>query len=196
MREKVLEYFNGDSLASDVFLSKYSLNKEESPDDMHKRLAKEFARIEWYYLSELDKSDDKNVFSKLSVYGRKRVKGLLSEEVTQETINQRTYEMFKDFKYIIPGGSVMEGLGSERPVSLSNCFVIASPNDNIEDILETARDAAQIYKRRGGVGIDISLLRPNGSTVNNAAHTSTGAVSFMDLYSKITEVIGQSGRRK
>ena len=180
IREEVLNYFKGDELATDVFLSKYSLNREETPDQMHSRLAKEFSRVDRKY-----DNLDNITWNKLSYYGRHR------DGLTEKSI----YNLFKDFKYIIPGGSTMQGLGSDKPVSLSNCFVISPPEDNVESIVNTARDMAQIYKRRGGVGIDISKLRPNGSKVENAANTSSGAVSFMDLYSKITEVIGQQGRR-
>lgn len=96
---------------------------------------------------------------------------------------------------IIPGGSVLSSAGTDKLASLSNCFVLSSPEDSINSILNTARDIAQVFKRRGGVGIDISNLRPNGARVNNSAKTTTGPVSFMELYSQVTNTIGQAGRR-
>lgn len=96
---------------------------------------------------------------------------------------------------IIPGGSVLSSVGTNKLASLSNCFVLSSPEDSITSILNTARDIAQVFKRRGGVGIDISNLRPNGAFVNNSAKTTTGPVSFMELYSQVTNTIGQAGRR-
>lgn len=175
-----LEYFKGDELASNVWFTKYKLGNESTPKDMHIRLAYNFAKIENKYNKNIDKSE-----LPLSTYGKER------ENLTSD----RIFNLFNEFKYIVPGGSVMAGLGSDSPVSLSNCFVLPSPKDSISSIFDTARDMAQIYKKRGGVGIDISELRPNGAVVHNAASTSTGSVSFMRLYSTVTEIIGQSGRR-
>lgn len=192
IREQVLEYFKGDELATDVFLSKYSLNSEESPEEMHDRLAKEFARVlrgEYDYIEHTS-----HPIKHLSKFGEYFFTNLW-ESNTLEDVVIYIKSLFKNFEYIVPQGSVMGGVGTRAPVSYSNCFVIQSPEDSIESIINTARDMAQIYKRRGGVGLDISNLRPNGSSVNNAAKTSTGAVSFMSLYSHITEVVGQSGRR-
>ena len=187
MRNKVLDYFNQDNLATDVFISKYSLNKQEVPDEMHERLAEDFARIEEKYHDIYLTKDIKA----LSDYGQRRFK----TDNFSSVIKGKIVSLFNHFDFIIPGGSVMQGLGSGKPVSLSNCFVLQSPEDTIESIFNTARDAAQIYKRRGGVGIDISNLRPRGSGVDNAANSSTGAVSFMDLYSNVTNIICQEGRR-
>lgn len=178
MNKVLLDYFKKDELASEVWLNKYSFKDEITPDDTHRRLAKEFAKIELKY-------NTNDNYKNLSDYGN-TFKYLTEDEI---------FNLFKDFKYIIPGGSVISGLGNNKPVSLSNCFVINSPGDSIESIMHSARDMAQIYKRRGGVGLDISNLRPNKSFVNNASNTSTGSVSFMDLFSKITEIIGQEGRR-
>lgn len=189
IREQVLKYFNGDELATDVFLSKYSLHGEESPNEMHDRLAKEFARVLW---SEYGQTSHPT--KHLSKFGEYFFTNLW-ESNTFEDVVIYIKSLFDNFKYIVPQGSVMSGVGTGAPVSYSNCFVIQSPEDSIESIMNTARDMAQIYKRRGGVGLDISNLRPNGSFVSNAAKTSTGSVSFMSLYSHITEVIGQSGRR-
>ena len=175
-----LEYFKWDELADSVWTNKYKLANEETPRDMHIRLAYEFEKIERKYTKDIDA-----VRHILSKYGNDR-----SNLSAQAIVN-----LFDHFNYIVPGGSVMSGLGSDNPVSLSNCFVIPSPKDSISNIFDTARDMAQIYKRRGGIGVDISKLRPSGSIVHNAANTSSGSISFMELYSKVTEIIGQSGRR-
>lgn len=193
IREQVLEYFKGDELATDVFLSKYSLNGKETPDEMHDRLAKEFARVLWREYGYIECTS--HPIKYLSKFGEYFFTNLW-ESNTLEDVVIYIKSLFKNFEYIVPQGSVMGGVGTGAPVSYSNCFVIQSPEDSIESIMNTARDMAQIYKRRGGVGLDISSLRPNGSSVNNAAKTSTGAVSFMSLFSHITEVVGQEGRRK
>ncbi len=192
IREQVLEYFKGDELATDVFLSKYSLNGKETPDEMHDRLAKEFARVLWREYGYIECTS--HPIKYLSKFGEYFFTNLW-ESNTLEDVVIYIKSLFKNFEYIVPQGSVMGGVGTGAPVSYSNCFVIQSPEDSIESIMNTARDMAQIYKRRGGVGLDISNLRPNGSSVNNAAKTSTGAVSFMSLFSHITEVVGQEGRR-
>lgn len=181
--KKTLDYFNGDDFASGVFLSKYCLEKddqyyEETPDDMHRRMAKEFARIENKYKRKKVK--------KLSPYGQLRSK--LDEEMI--------YNLFKDFKYIIPQGSIMSQCGNPFSIgSLSNCFVVGQPYDSYAGILEKDQELAQLMKRRGGVGIDISTLRPSKSSVKNAAKTSTGAASFMERYSNTTREVAQDGRR-
>lgn len=185
--ESSLKYFNGDELAATTWIKKYCLkNNDETfselnPDDMHRRMAREFAKIEHNY----DHNTDNQLKLKLSEYGYNR--GVLDEDYI--------YNLFKDFKYVIPGGSVMSGLGSPLPVSLSNCWVIDGPNDSIDDIFRVCNEQSQLMKRRGGVGFDISKLRPYGSIVNNSAKTSTGAVSFMDLFSHVTNTIAQCGRR-
>ncbi|MCK9543363.1 MAG: adenosylcobalamin-dependent ribonucleoside-diphosphate reductase [Novosphingobium sp.] len=194
MNKKTLKYFNNESLPSEVWLNKYALKDkdgnliEETPDDMHIRLAKEFARIEMSYLKD---GVDEEKLSNLTEYGKKRTMFHGSEEIIRESF----YHLFKDFRYVIPGGSVMASLGTGYLSSLSNCFVLDSPKDSIESIINTGRDMAQIMKNRGGVGIDISGLRPNGSYVNNSAKNSSGSVSFMNLYSSVTETIAQNGRR-
>lgn len=177
-----LEYFKGDELAASTWRNKYAMEKEGSPDDMHRRLAKEFARVEGNYNwnSNIDR-----VFSQLSNYGYTR------PQLDEEAI----YQLFKDFKYIIPGGSVMSGAGTGQLVSLSNCFVIGSPKDSYAEIMKTRSQQAQLMKRRGGVGYDLSKLRPRGAKVNNAARSSTGAASFMDVCSDITNEVAQNGRR-
>lgn len=202
MNSQTLKYFDGDTLATEAWLKKYALDGENTPDDMHKRLSLEYAKIEKEFI------DDDEYFNKkietLSQYGEMRFKNIYNilklkglNEYSQIKMLQDEifYPLFKDFKYIIPGGSIMANLGKDIPTSLSNCFVIGQPEDSIDSIFNYAKDAAQLYKRRGGVGIDISQLRPKQANVNNASKTSTGSVSFMDLYSQVTNLIGQEGRR-
>lgn len=177
-----LEYFKGDELAASTWRNKYAAEGEQTPDDTHKRLAKEFARVESNYNW---KSNIDRAFSNLSNYG------YIRPQLDEEAI----YQLFKDFKYIIPGGSVMSGCGTGALVSLSNCFVIGSPKDSYAEIMKTRSQQAQLMKRRGGVGYDLSQLRPRGAKVNNAAKSSTGAASFMDVCSDITNEVAQNGRR-
>jgi len=165
-----IEYFNGDELAAQVFLGKYALTSpegdilEKTPDDMHKRLAKEFARIEQKYPNPLSEDE--------------------------------IYSYLKDFKYIIPQGSPMSGIGNPyQTVSISNCFVIESPYDSYGGILKTDQEQIQIMKRRGGVGFDISTIRPKGLITKNAAKTTDGIAIFMERYSNSTIECAQSGRR-
>lgn len=179
---RLLDYFKGDELAASTWKHKYAANNEETPDDTHRRLAKEFARIEEKYNWDMVPEDR----LKLSDYGYNR------SQLTKDTI----FELFKDFKYVIPGGSVMAGCGTGELVSLSNCFVIDSPKDSYAEIMETRNQQVQLMKRRGGVGYDLSSLRPRGAKVNNAAKSSTGAASFMDVCSDITNEVAQNGRRK
>lgn len=176
-----LEYFKGDELAASTWRNKYAAEREQTPDDTHRRLAREFARVE----SNYDWHMSSNKAMKLSNYGYQR------PELDEEAI----YQLFKDFKYIIPGGSVMSGAGTGQLVSLSNCFVIGSPKDSYAEIMKTRSQQAQLMKRRGGVGYDLSQLRPRGAKVNNAAKSSTGAASFMDVCSDITNEVAQNGRR-
>lgn len=188
--EKLLHYFNGDELAANVWQSKYAQEGEETPDDMHKRLAREFARVEFNYqitepLKNSDLESHKNRLKKLSKYGQTR------RNLDEETI----YHLFKDFKYIIPQGSIMSQLGSKSIGSLSNCFVIGQPEDSYGGIFQKDEEMAQLMKRRGGVGLDISTLRPKDTRVSNAAKTTTGAVSFMHRFSNTTNEVAQNGRR-
>lgn len=179
----LLNYFNGDELAASTWKNKYAMEGETTPDDMHRRLAKEFGRIEREYANNTPMSQKDRLV--LSPYGNER------KELKEEDI----YELFKNFKYIIPGGSVMSGLGTGKLVSLSNCFVIGSPVDSYSSIMNTRSQQVQLMKRRGGVGYDLSNLRPRGAAVNNAAKSSTGAASFMDVCSDITNEVAQNGRR-
>lgn len=171
--DSTLKYFNGDTLATDVWVNKYALkaNKngdtvyyEKTPDDMHRRLAKEFHRIEAKYQNPM------------------------SEDLI--------FELIKDFKYIIPQGSPMSGIGNNKQVvSLSNCFVVGNPADSYGSIMQIDQEQIQLMKRRGGVGHDLSHIRPTGSPVKNSALTSTGIVPFMERYSHSTNEVAQGGRR-
>lgn len=171
-------YFENDDLGYEVWKSKYQLNGE-TLDEFFQRIAKEFARLDNFKnVKDID-------ISKLSYYGKERI---------DKNRYDQFYDLFKDFKYIIPGGSVLAGIGSGKPVSLSNCFVLKT-GDSVEELFDTASNMSQIYKRRGGCGVDLSSLRPNGAGVNNAAKTTGGVVPFMELYSQVTNTIGQNGRR-
>ena len=187
MTEELLNYFNGDELAASTWLNKYAKRDEQcniveqTPADMHKRMAKEFARIEKHYDDNALPFDQE----KFSKHYHKR----------KPLTEKRIFELFDKFKYVIPAGSVMAGLGAEKPVSLSNCFVLPSPEDSYSSIMMTRLNQAELMKRRGGVGYDLSKLRPRGAAVNNAAVTSTGAASFMDVCSDVTNEVAQQGRR-
>ena len=186
--ETLLEYFDGDELAANVWKSKYAAEREESPHAMHWRMAKEFARIEYKYQHDLEQHVGRvspTIWNTLSHYGRHR------DELDDEAI----YNLFKDFKYIIPQGSIMSMLGSNKIGSLSNCFVVGQPVDSYGGILQKDQQLVQLMKRRGGVGLDISTLRPSGTNVTNAAGTSTGAASFMERFSNTTREVAQAGRR-
>lgn len=183
MSEKLEKYFKGDSLAADVWQGKYSQPGEETPDDMHRRLAKEFARVENNY--EFEKEYSVEQVNALSEYGKNR----------NELLEEDIYNLFKDFKYIVPQGSIMSQLGVKSIGSLSNCFVIGAPEDSYGGIFQKDEEMAQLMKRRGGVGIDISTLRPAGTPTSNAAKSSTGAISFMHRFSNTTREVAQNGRR-
>lgn len=165
-------YFKGDELAASVWINKYAMKDsfgniyEKSPDEMHWRLANEFARIESKYTNPLTA--------------------------------QEIYELLKDFKYVIPQGGPMSGIGNNNQVaSLSNCFVIGNrrPADSYGGIMKIDEEQVQLMKRRGGVGHDLSHIRPAGSPVLNSALTSTGVVPFMERYSNSTREVAQDGRR-
>ena len=176
------EYFKGDELAASVWEGKYAAEGESNPDEMHKRMAKEFARIEEDYYEKGEQWKNKG---ELSDYGSVR------PHLQEEDI----YNLFKDFKYIVPQGSIMSMLGVGKIGSLSNCFVIGQPEDSYGGIIQKDEQLVQLMKRRGGVGIDISTLRPSGTNVTNAANTSTGAASFMERFSNSTREVAQGGRR-
>lgn len=183
--EIALQYFNGDDLAATTWINKYAVRNqkgaflETSPDDMHRRMAKEFAKIETKY------GQSKKVDA-LSPYGKHR-KALTEQDI---------YQLFKDFKYVIPQGSVMAALGNEEMIaSLSNCVVVPQVFDSYGGVMYTDQQLVQLFKRRCGVGVDISGLRPKDAYVSNAAGTTTGAVSFMERYSNTTREVAQNGRR-
>ncbi len=167
-----LDYFQGDELAAKVWVSKYALKDshgdiyERNPEDMHWRLAKEIARIENKYANPLSE--------------------------------QELFDLFDRFRYIIPQGSPMTGIGNDFQVaSLSNCFVIGlnGSADSYGAIIRIDEEQVQLMKRRGGVGHDLSHIRPKGSPVKNSALTSTGLVPFMERYSNSTREVAQDGRR-
>ncbi|MDE5612353.1 MAG: adenosylcobalamin-dependent ribonucleoside-diphosphate reductase [Odoribacter sp.] len=167
-----LTYFNGDELAARVWVNKYALKDsygnifEKNPDDMHRRLASEIARIENRYPNPLSEDD--------------------------------IFDVLRDFKFIVPQGGPMTGIGNEFQIaSLSNCFVIGNegPSDSYGGVMKIDQEQVQLMKRRGGVGHDLSHIRPKGSPVKNSALTSTGIVPFMERYSNSTREVAQDGRR-
>jgi len=169
---KSLDYFQGDDLAARVWVNKYALKDsagviyEGTPDDMHQRIAAEIARIEQRYPNPLSETE--------------------------------VFELIRDFKYIIPQGSPMTGIGNPYQIaSLSNCFVIGNDgdSDSYGGIMKIDQEQVQLMKRRGGVGHDLSHIRPKGSPVKNSALTSTGIVPFMERYSNSTREVAQDGRR-
>ena len=167
-----LKYFNGDELAARVWVNKYAMKDsfgniyEQSPEDMHWRIANEVARIEKKYPNPLK-----------------------AEEI---------FELLDHFRYIVPAGSPMTGIGNNFQVaSLSNCFVIGLDGnaDSYGAVMRIDEEQVQLMKRRGGVGHDLSQIRPKGTPVNNSALTSTGLVPFMERYSNSTREVAQDGRR-
>ncbi len=172
IREASFDFFQGDDLATKVWTTKYALKDsygnvyELTPDDMHRRLAGEIGRIEKKYANPLSEDE--------------------------------LFELFRNFKYIVPQGSPMTGIGNEFQVaSLSNCFVIGfdGDSDSYGAIIKIDEEQVQLMKRRGGVGHDLSHIRPKGSPVKNSALTSTGIVPFMERYSNSTREVAQDGRR-
>jgi ribonucleoside-diphosphate reductase alpha chain len=168
--EASVAYFNGDELAASVWVNKYALKDsfgniyERSPDDMHRRIAAELARIEQRYPNPVDQEE--------------------------------LYELLAQFRYIIPQGSPMAGIGNDMQTSsLSNCFVIGNNADSYGGIIRTDEEQVQLMKRRGGVGHDLSHIRPKSSPVMNSALSSTGIVPFMERYSNSTREVAQDGRR-
>lgn len=166
------EYFHGDSLAGDVWANKYALKDSDgniyelTPDEMHHRIAREIARIEKKYPNPMQEDE--------------------------------IYQVLKDFRYIVPQGSPMAGIGNDFQISsLSNCFVIGNKgcSDSYGGIMKTDQEQVQLMKRRGGVGHDLSHIRPTGSPVKNCALTSTGVVPFMERFSNSTKEVAQDGRR-
>ena len=170
--KSTLEYFKGDELAATVWISKYALKDsygnlfEQNPDDMHRRLARELYRIEKKYPNPMPE--------------------------------ENIYQLLKEFRYIVPQGGPMTGIGNNFQIaSLSNCFVIGNegPSDSYGAILKIDQEQVQLMKRRGGVGHDLTHIRPQGSPVLNSALTSTGVVPFMERFSNSTREVAQDGRR-
>ncbi len=167
---ETLEWFGFDELRARVFIEKYALRDYEG--NVIEKTPPEMWRRVAKAISSVEKSEEK-----------------------RKEWEENFYWLLEDFR-MIPGGRIMFGAGQqERKATLLNCYVLPIKGDTIEDIYETMKEMARTYSYGGGVGIDISVLRPKGSPVKNAAYTSTGAVSFMDLYSLTTGTIGQSGRR-
>lgn len=166
---ETLEFFDGDELRARVFIEKYALRSDDG------ELLELTPREMW----------------------RRVAREIASVERTPElqSLWERNFLwLLEDFRFI-PGGRIMHGAGNPRKVTLLNCYVIPIKDDSLEAIFDAAKEAARTYSYGGGVGCDISILRPKGAPVNNAARTSTGAVSFMELYSLVTGTIGQAGRR-
>ncbi len=170
--KSALNYFKGDELAARVWVNKYAMKDsfgniyEQSPEDMHWRIANEVARIEKKYANPMGAAE--------------------------------VFELLDHFRYIIPAGSPMTGIGNNHQIaSLSNCFVIGLEGnaDSYGAIMRIDEEQVQLMKRRGGVGYDLSHIRPKGSPVNNSALTSTGLVPFMERYSNSTREVAQDGRR-
>lgn len=169
--EESLKYFNQDELAARVFVDKYALrsNKDEllekSPINMHWRIAKEIARIE------------KNKF-------------------VNPLDEQKVFDLLDKFKKLVPQGGILYGLGNkDKYISLANCYALPSPEDSYSSIMKVDEYLVNISKRRGGTGVDLSTLRPNGSPTSNSSRTSTGVIPFANRYSNSIREVGQSGRR-
>jgi len=178
--KEAIEYFNGDELAASVWSSKYKQKGDETPKDLHARMSVELDRAD-----EIHRLKEYNS-GRLSEYGQKR----------DDMSVDKYYELLDNFKYIVPQGSIMSGLGvNDQLVSLSNCFILPPPSDSYGGILERDEEQIHLMKRRGGVGFSLSSLRPNNAKVSNAAKTSTGLVSFMHRYSNSTREVAQDGRR-
>ena len=168
-----LDYFSGDEMAAKVWVNKYALRSkdneilESSPDQMHRRIADEIARIE------------------------------TKMKYPNPLTSDQAYEYLKGFKRLIFGGSANAGIGNNHSLSsLSNCFVIESPHDSYSGIYRSGEQQTQLMKMRGGVGKDLSNIRPSGASVSNAAKTSTGVVPIAERYSNDTKEVAQNGRRK
>jgi ribonucleoside-diphosphate reductase alpha chain len=185
------QLFKNNQLAEDVFTEKYAL-PGETPDQLFTRVANEFITQEKCRYQTLTKEYRNEIKDKLSTLGKIYLETLEKED---ETLHDIFYDYLSNFTNIIPGGSVLSTLGTDKLSSLSNCFVISSPEDSITGIFNTCNEQSQLMKYRGGVGFDISTLRPSKSTVKNSAKTSSGSVSFTHLFSTVTNTIAQNGRR-
>lgn len=185
------QLFKNNQLAEDVFTEKYAL-PGETPDQLFTRVANEFITQEKCRYQTLTKEHRNEIKDKLSTLGKIYLETLEKED---ETLHDIFYTYLSNFTNIIPGGSVLSTLGTDKLSSLSNCFVISSPEDSITGIFNTCNEQSQLMKYRGGVGFDISTLRPSNSKVKNSAQTSSGSVSFTHLFSQVTNTIAQNGRR-
>lgn len=192
-------YFNGDTIAADSWSEKYQMKDEtgkpveDTPREMHRREAREFARIEVAYREKENRVTDE-LFNQLSEYGQK----LLQKRVhqTEEEIADELFSYFDKFKYIVPQGSIMANLGNPYVFgSLSNCFGIAPPEDSYGGIMRADQELVQLMKRRGGVGTTLNNLRPVNTAVTNASRSSSGVVSFASRFSNTTREVAQEGRR-
>lgn len=190
-KECAVRYFEGDELAAKVFLDKYAAEGEKTPDNMHQRLAYKISTIERKFKKDLEQQTFD--LDNLSDLGVEYVNSLI--ESNDYEIRDKWFQLFRHFKYIVPGGSIMASLGKANNVSLANCFVIDGPQDKMEGIMDKGKEMSYLFMRRGGVGTHLDYLRPNGAKVNNASKTSTGAASFMEYYSTTVKTIGQNGRR-
>lgn len=186
--DKIKDYFKDNELAFNVWNSKYRFNNE-SPNETLLRISNSITDNEFCYRNEY--TSDK--INKLSPYGK-----LLFEDIStydKSYLKSLFFDLIKDYEKFIPGGSILATLGTKKRSSLSNCYVVPQCEDNISSIMDSIKTMANIFKFRGGAGIDISKLRPRNSNVNNSAKTSSGAVSFLELFSANASVIGQEGRR-
>ncbi|MCS7122977.1 MAG: ribonucleotide reductase N-terminal alpha domain-containing protein, partial [Candidatus Aenigmarchaeota archaeon] len=168
--QETFDYFKSDELRARVFIDKYALKDKKG------NLLETTPDVMWRRvareIASVEESDEK-----------------------RKEWEEKFYWLLENFR-MVPGGRIMFGAGQkDRKVTLLNCYVIPMKGDSLEDIYETMKEMARTYSYGGGVGIDISILRPKGSPVKNSAMTSTGSVSFMDLFSLTTGTIGQSGRR-
>lgn len=182
--KEALEYFNYDELAATVWKNKYAAEGEVSPKDTIDRVVREFYKKdnELCQKYEYNKKVDK---TKLSYYGSRRPK------VSSEYL----HELMDNFKFLVPQGSILSTLGTDKPSSLSNCFFNGIMDDDMESIYDITKSMAQIGKRRGGTATDVSHLRPRGAKVNNSAEESSGPISFMELVDTTGKIIGQAGRK-
>lgn len=190
LKENIVKYFNGDQLACDVWFSKYRIGDEIHPVQMFIRCAETLALKEQEIFK--DKISD---ISNLSEYGKQLFGNLKDKNISYERYNYYM-EAFDHFKYIIPGGSMLSGIGVPNMYqSLSNCLVLGQPSDSYAGIIYKEHEMVQTLKRRCGVGVDMSLLRPENAVVHNQSNVSTGLITFVERYSNAVKEVAQRGRR-
>jgi ribonucleoside-diphosphate reductase alpha chain len=185
VKERTLKFFN-DEMAATVFINKYSKDKLETPQDVVKRLSKAFAEAENEY--KMGRRFEEKV-GQLTEYGQLRF------GMSRNDAEYHWSEMLGGLNRILPGGSGMQNIGAYSNCSISNCFFNGIVQDSIEDIFNKGQAIAQVGKRRGGVSLDLSDIRPASSVINNSAKESSGVVSWMEFYDGIAKQIGQNGRR-